>query len=184
MQARLFDTLGAWARALRPGGTVFINSGNIRNPRARANEWILDETVWVINEVAEGLVRSDARYAAYRDALDDRERLRAHNAHRDRVFLAPRALQYYLDSLETAGLQVERVREETIEASVDDWFELMGAYHEAVLGWIGGTEKVDGSPPSAGAVTDRLALIRHSMDILFGGRKDFRACWTYITARK
>ena len=44
-------------RALRPGGTVFINSGNIRNPRARANEWILDETVWVINEVAEGLVR-------------------------------------------------------------------------------------------------------------------------------
>jgi ubiquinone/menaquinone biosynthesis C-methylase UbiE len=178
------ETLAAWARALRPGGTVFINSGNIRNPRARPNEWILDETVWVINEVAEGLVRSDPRYAAYRDALDDRERLAAHNAHRDRVFLTPRPLQYYIDSLETAGLQVERVREETIEASVDDWFELMSAYHEAVLGWIGGSEKVDGSPPAPEVVTDRLALIRHSMDILFGGRKDFRACWTYITCRR
>ena len=59
----------------------------------------------------------------------------------------------------------------------------MGAYHEAVLGWIGGSEKVDGRAPAAEAVTDRLALIRHSMDILFGGRKDFRACWTYVTAR-
>jgi SAM-dependent methyltransferase len=174
-------TLASWVRALRPGGSVFINSGNIRNPRARPNEWILDETVWVINEVAEGLVRTDTRYATYRDALDNRKRLEAHHAHRDRVFLAPRPLQYYLDSLEGAGLQVERVREETIEASVDDWFELMSAYHEAVLGWIGGTEKVDGRPPTPEAVEDRLALIRHSMDILFGGRKDFRACWTYLT---
>ena len=100
------------------------------------------------------------------------------------VFLAPRPLQFYLDSLEAAGLQVEGVREETIEASVDDWYELMRTYHEAVLGWIGGSEKVDGHPPSPRAVKDRLALIRHSMDILFGGRKDFRACWTYITCQR
>jgi SAM-dependent methyltransferase len=178
------DTLASWVRTLRPGGHVFINSGNIRNPRARPNEWILDETVWVIDEVAEGLVRSDARYAAYREALDDEERMAKHRAHRDRVFLQPRPLQYYLDTLESAGLRVEGVREETIEASVDDWFELMSTYHDAVLGWIGGTEKVDGGPPSAEAVRDRLGLIRHSMDILFGGRRDFRACWTYISARR
>ena len=55
----LGDTLGRWMRALRPGGGVFINSGNIRNPRAKPAEWILDETVWVINDLAEGLVRSD-----------------------------------------------------------------------------------------------------------------------------
>src|SRR5205823_10807880 len=108
------ETLASWVRALRPGGSVFVNSGNIRNPRARPNEWILDETVWVINEVAEGLVRTDPRYGTYRDALDDQERLASHHAHRDRVFLAPRPLQHYLDSLEAAGLQVERVREETI----------------------------------------------------------------------
>jgi ubiquinone/menaquinone biosynthesis C-methylase UbiE len=178
------DTLASWVRTLRPGGQVFINSGNIRNPRARPNEWILDETVWVIDEVAEGLVRTDSRYAAYRDALDDEDRLAAHRAHRDRVFITPRPLQYYLETLEAAGLHVKEVHEETIEASVDDWFELMSTYHDAVLGWIGGTEKVDGRPPSPEAVEDRLALIRHSMDILFGGRKDFRACWTYITASK
>src|SRR5262249_57287236 len=72
------DTIASWVRTLRPGGSVFINSGNIRNPRARPNEWILDETVWVIDEVAEGLVRADARYAAYRAALDDEDRIAAH----------------------------------------------------------------------------------------------------------
>ena len=55
-------------RALRPGGGVFINSGNIRNPRAKPAEWILDETVWVINELAEGLVRTDPQYVHYREA--------------------------------------------------------------------------------------------------------------------
>ena len=29
------DTVASWVRALRPGGHVLINSGNIRNPRAR-----------------------------------------------------------------------------------------------------------------------------------------------------
>jgi SAM-dependent methyltransferase len=180
----LADTLDSWARTLRPQGAVHVNSGNIRNPRARPNEWILDETVWVIDEVAEGLVRTDGRYADHRDALDDEDRMAAHRAHRDRVFLTPRPLQLYLDALETAGLHVEGVREETIEASVDDWFELMSTYHDAVLGWVGGTERVDGRPPSPEAVDDRLKLIRHSMDILFGGRREFRACWTYISARR
>jgi len=183
LYADLPDTLASWARSLRPGGTAFINSGNIRNPRARPNEWILDETVWVINEVAEGLVRTDPRYSAYRPCLDDQERLSAHHARRDRVFLAPRPLEFYLRALEVAEFMVEDVREETIEARVDDWFELMSTYHDAVLGWVGGTEKVDGRPPTAEAVADRLALIRHSMEILFGGRKDFMACWTYISCR-
>src|SRR5262249_61661059 len=81
LYSALPDPRASWVRTLRPGGSVFINPGNIRNPRARPNEWILDETVWVIDEVAEGLVRTDARYAAYRDALDDEDRLGAHRSH-------------------------------------------------------------------------------------------------------
>ena len=56
----LADTVSSWLRALRPGGHVLINSGNIRNPRARRSEWILDETVWVVGDLAEGLVRTDS----------------------------------------------------------------------------------------------------------------------------
>jgi SAM-dependent methyltransferase len=177
----LADTAESWVRALRPGGLVLVSSGNIRNPRARRNEWILDETVWVVADLAEGLVRTDPTYAAYRGDLDDAERMAAHAAYRDRVFLHPRPLDHYLEALELTGLKVDSVREASIEAQVDDWFELLRTYHDAVLGWVGGTEKIEGAAPSDQAVADRLALMRHAMDVLFQGRPKFQACWTYIT---
>jgi SAM-dependent methyltransferase len=176
----LAATLGSWARVLRPGGRAFVQSGNIRNPQAGPSEWILDETVWAIHEVATGLVRNDARYAAYRPLLDDEPRIQAHLAHRDQVFLPVRPLDYYTRTLEEAGFAVEDVRARSIEAKVADWFEFLSAYHEAVLGWVGGSAKIDGKAPGHDAVADRLALIRHAMDTLFGGRDAFRCCWTYI----
>ena len=175
------DTVASWVKVLRPGGHVLINSGNIRNPRARRNEWILDETVWVVGDLAEGLVRTDPAYAAYIPDLDNAERMKAHAAYRDRVFLLPRPLDFYVETLELGGLKVESVREASVEAGVQDWYEFMSAYHDAVLGWVGGTEKVDGTKPSEQAVADRLALMRHAMETLFHGRPTFQACWTYIT---
>jgi SAM-dependent methyltransferase len=175
------DTVAAWLRALRPGGHVLINSGNIRNPRARSNEWILDETVWVVGDLAEGLVRTEPAYAAYRANLDDSERMAAHAAFRDKVFHLPRPLEFYLETFELAGLKVESVREASIEARVNEWYELLVTYSDAVLGWVGGTEKIDGAPPSEQALADRLQLMRHAMDVLFHGRPTFQACWTYIT---
>lgn len=175
------DTVASWVRTLRPGGHVLINSGNIRNPRARQSEWILDETVWVVGDLAEGLVRTDPAYAAYAGDLEDEERMKAHATFRDKVFLHPRPLDFYLETLELAGLKVESVREASIEAGVQDWFGLLSAYNDAVLGWVGGTEKIDGAVPTPEAVADRLKLMRHAMDVLFHGRETFQACWTYIT---
>ena len=175
------DTVASWLRVLRPGGHVLVNSGNIRNPRARRNEWILDETVWVVGDLAEGLVRTEPAYAAYRSDLDDTERMAAHAAFRDKVFQIPRPLEFYLETFELAGLKVESVREASIEARVHEWYEFLTTYSDAVLGWVGGTEKVDGAPATEQAVADRLRLIRHAMDVLFHGRPTFQACWTYIT---
>jgi ubiquinone/menaquinone biosynthesis C-methylase UbiE len=177
-------TLASWARVLRRGGRVFVQSGNIRNPEARPAEWVLDETVWAIHEVAVGLVRNDARYAAYRPALDDEARMQAYLAYRDRVFLPVRPLDYYLGCLRDAGFVVESVRARGIEARVDDWFEFLSAYHEAVLGWVGGSSKVEDATASQDAVRDRLGLIRHAMETLFGGRPSFRCCWTYINSTR
>ena len=180
----LDSTLAAWARVLRPGGRVRINTGNLRNPRAAENEWIIDETVYVVHEVATGLVRTDPRWAAYRDVLEDADRMRAYLDWRDRVFLAPRPLDYYLDALRGAGFTVEDVMERTIEASVEEWYEFLSAYADAVLGWVGGSAKVDGEPATPEAAADRLALLRESLNTIFGGRPTFRCCWTYITATR
>jgi SAM-dependent methyltransferase len=180
----LDEVAAAWARALRPGARVLINSGNIRNPRAAAGEWILDETVWVINDIAEGIVRSEPEYERYRPVLDDSERMRAHALTRDRVFLRPRPLEYYTTALSTAGLEVTDVREHTVVADVREWFEFLTAYHDSVLGWVGGTKKLDGTAPSPDAVADRLAIMRRAMETIFAGRPSFNACWTYITCEK
>src|SRR5262249_13381725 len=47
-------------------------------------------------------------------------------------------------AVERAGFAIEDVTARTIEASVEDWFEFLSAYHEAVLGWVGGSVKIDG----------------------------------------
>ena len=168
---------------LKPGGRVLVNSGNIRNPSGRPNEWIIDETVYVIGEVAAGIVRTDPRWERYRDVLDDSERIAAYTEFRDRVFLAPRPLDCYLEALRGAGFEIQEVGASTIEADVSEWYEFLSAYHDAVLGWVGGTEKVDGAAPSPEAVDDRIELIRRTLEVIFGGRSTFLACWTYIEAR-
>jgi SAM-dependent methyltransferase len=171
----------AWADVLRPGGRVFISSGNIRNPRAGTDEWILDETVAAIAERAEQLVANDPAWAHYRPCLDDTERMAAHRSFRDRVFLAPRPVDFYVAAIEEGGLNVEDIEEASVVAEVDDWYEFLTAYHEAILGWVGGTERIDGCDPTPEAVDDRLRLMREAMEVLFGPERQFRACWTYLT---
>jgi SAM-dependent methyltransferase len=178
----LENTLRGWTRVLHPAGRVRINSGNIRNPRAGESEWIIDETVYVVHEVATGLVRTDPRWTAYREVLDDSERMRAYLDWRDRVFLAPRPLDYYVEALTGAGFAIEEVTERTIEARVDEWYQFLAAYADAVLGWLGGSAKVDGEPAAPDAAAARLDLLRESLNTIFGGRPTFRCCWTYITA--
>jgi phosphosulfolactate synthase (CoM biosynthesis protein A) len=100
------------------------------------------------------------------------------------VFLAPRPLDYYLDALSETGFSIVDVSERTIEASVEEWYEFLSAYADAVLGWVGGSAKVDGAAASGQAEADRLTLLRATLDVIFGGRPTFQCCWTYISAKR
>jgi len=175
------DTLRSWARVLRPGAPALVQSGNIDNPARGPDEWIIDRTVEAIHEEAIEIVREDDRYAAYRGVLDDAARLDAHRVVREKFFLPIRPLAYYVEALEAAGLHVESVTTRPIAAKVEEWYEFLAVYHEGVLGWLGGTARVEGQEPGAAAVADRLRLMREAMARLFSG-PTFDAAWTYVTA--
>ena len=177
----LDDTLKSWARVLKPGGWVFAQSGNIRTPNPAPGAWIIDDTVDAIHRAAMEIVARDARYAAYRAVLEDSKRMSAYSAFREKVFLPVRPLHDYLAAFRRSGLKVRSVTSRTIEAAVREWFDFLSVYHDGVVGWMGGVEKIDGRPASPDAVRDRLAVMRSAMQIVFEGRESFDCSWTYIT---
>lgn len=180
----LAETLASWARLLRPGGLAFICSGNMRNPHGRPGEWIIDETVASVNEIAAAIVRAEPAFAAYRQTLEDEDLMARHSKLREKVFVPVRPLEFYQQAFRDAGFTVLHAFEETIFARVDEWYRLLCTYHDGVLSWVGGSEKVEGTPPSAEAVQQRLFLIRYSLEKLFPGQDSFPCTWTYLTCRR
>jgi ubiquinone/menaquinone biosynthesis C-methylase UbiE len=180
----LDETLRSWHRTLRAGGTVLVQSGNIRGANAPPDTWIIDETVGRIQTLAKTLVELDDRYRAFRPALGNPSRMAQYDDLRSKYFLPVRPLDFYLQHLTQAGFLIDSVAHRVIEAKVADWFEFLSAYHEGVLGWAGGTEKIDGAEPDEATVALRLQLIQESLERLFDQRPTFRACWTYLTCTK
>ena len=161
---------------------MFIQSGNIGMPYTPAGAWIIDETVDAIHKAAMEIVSGDDTYAAYRPTLSDSERMQGHDALRRKFFLPVRPIDHYLERIEAAGFTVREVTHLPIEAHVDQWYEFLSAYHEGVLGWVGGSRRVEGNDPAPADVEQRLTLIRAAMERIFEGRSSFQALWTYIAA--
>ncbi|HEX4060882.1 MAG TPA: methyltransferase [Streptosporangiaceae bacterium] len=180
----LDDTLTSWARVLRPGGLAFVCSGNMHNPAAPAENWIIDDTVAKVNEIAAEVVASHAAFEEYRATLDDSTLMTRHRQLRDKVFVPVRPLDLYVKAFEEAGFTVLHVFDETISAGIDDWYQLLTTYNDGVLSWVGGSQKVEGTAPTEAAVRDRLFLIRYSLDKLFPGQDSFPCAWTYLTCRR
>ena len=180
----LDETLGSWARMLRPGGLAFVCSGNMHNPNGRPGEWIIDETVAKVNEIAADLVSTEPAFAEYRETLEDAALMSRHEKFREKVFVPVRPLDFYREAFREAGFTVLHVFEETIFAQIDEWYKLLCTYNDGVLSWVGGSEKVEGKPPSDDAVRQRLFLIRYSLEKLFPGQDSFPCTWTYLTCRR
>lgn len=178
----LVDTLASWRRFLAPGGRAFVQSGNVGGRGVPPGAWTIDATVEAIHEAAVGIVREEPGWEAWRPFLEDGEHMAAHDELRGRYFLPVRPLSRYTGALEEAGFRVLSADREVIPARVDEWREFLAAYHEGVLGWAGGAEKVTGRPPSAEVVERRLRLLEAAMERVFGGAEAFEACWTYLTA--
>jgi SAM-dependent methyltransferase len=177
----LEDTLRSWRAFLRPGGRAFVQSGNIGVPDLAEGVWIIDETVESIDAAAAEIVRSDDRYAAYRAGREDGPRRERYAELRRKFFLPVRPLDHYLSAFESTGFRIRGVEHRIIDAERENWFDFLSAYHEGVLGWVGGSERIEGEPPTPEAVEDRLQLLRESVDRVFA-EATFPAVWTYIEA--
>jgi SAM-dependent methyltransferase len=180
----LSQTLESWARILRPGAQAFICSANMRNPYHRPGDWIIDETVAKVNEIAVDVVRTEPAFEEYRATLNDASLMDRHTRLREKVFVPVRPLSLYLDAFVDAGFTVLHVFDSTIYATVQEWYKLLCTYHDGVLSWVGGSQKVEGRPPSDIAVQQRLFLIKYCLEKLFPGQDSFPCTWTYITCRR
>jgi SAM-dependent methyltransferase len=179
----LDETLESWRSLLQPGGQAFVQSGNIAQPEP-TDAWIIDETVHEIHDQAREIVREDDAYAAYRDVLEDPDRMQAYDALREKFFVPLRELDHYLDALTRAGFDVIDVSRETITARTDEWREFLSVYDEGVLGWVGGSPRVEDTEPSKTDLEARGELIDRAMDRVFDGEDTFEAVWTHVTCRK
>lgn len=180
----LVDTLRGWTRVLREGGHVLVQSGNIRDPDAPAGSWIIDDTVHALDEAARVLVREEPRFARFRPVLDEGAKMAQYDALRRKFFLPPRPLAHYLDALEQAGLRVVATRTRPVHAKTDEWLDFLRVYHEGVLGWVGGSARVEGREPAPRDVEDRLELMRLALNRVFEDATRFTATWTYVTCEK
>ncbi len=184
----LYDDLGAalrsWAKILRTGGYVLIQSGNIDNPNAPSGSWFIDHTVERLQSEARELVTSDPTYAAFRDGFDDAERTKSYDCLRQSYFLPIRPLDFYVESLRDAGFAVDSIDAQPVEALVAEWSDFLCAYHEGVLGWAGGCSRVEGKDPSEQLIELRKRLLCESMAKLFNDEPSFQACWTHIRCSK
>lgn len=177
----LVPTLRSWRRVLRDDGRVFVQSGNVRSPLAKHGQWIIDDTVALVDEAARHVVREDDRFARYRRALSDADFVHRHDEWRRKVFPPVRSLDEYVAAFAEAGLEVVDVTVRPIEARADDWLEFLSVYHEGILGWVGGAEKVTGKPADEQAVRDRLDLLKQGLHRVLDGQPSFQAAWTYLT---
>jgi ubiquinone/menaquinone biosynthesis C-methylase UbiE len=178
----LDGTLAAWARSLRSGGFVHVQSGNIRLSGV-AKGWIIDDTIEAIHEAAVAIVRETPEFAAYRQALDDPVRSAAYDSLRRKFFLPARAVGFYVDALQRAGFSSVEVKTRPVTARVDEWRDFLAVYLEGILGWVGGSERVEPRPPSAADLGARHRLLDAAIDRVFCGRASFEATWTYLSSR-
>ncbi|MFQ5717913.1 MAG: class I SAM-dependent methyltransferase [Acidobacteriota bacterium] len=176
-------TLSSWRQILADDGWLHVQSGNIRNPDAPEGEWIIDETVEAIHAAGMEIVRREDRFSAFRPVLDDPGRMRLHDALRRKYFLPVRPLDYYETALRDAGFSHIEASRVTIDARVNEWRDFLSVYHDGVLGWAGGTRKIEGRQPAPEVIDARLALLAAAMEQVFAGRETFAASWTYLDAR-
>ena len=148
LYTELAETFRAWWRVLRPGGKVFVQSGDIRNPGGPPGRVVDQRGGREGARGRQGDCLEDPRYEPYRAVLADPEPngsirrplaggLPARSARRRRTASA----------LAEAGFEVGDTITRTVDVGVLEWYEATSVYPD-LLAWVGGSPRVDGRQPT------------------------------------
>lgn len=180
----LQDTLESWYRVLRPGGLVIFTTGDMINSSGVASNWSLHDAVGTVNDLAREVIEKEPMFKKYRDKIDDSDTLEEYASLRKRVYPSPKPIDLYLKLLSDAGIPAQYHFERTINVSAEDMIDALAPYHDIVLGWVGGSKKVEGYPPTRESVRDRMFLIRYCIEKLYACREYYQFGWKYFTCKK
>lgn len=180
----LSEILDSWHRVLRPGGMLLINSGDIDDVTRPVKGWRLHDTISRVNEIAEDVVRSEPIFEQYCQKLDNSELMSSYAHLRQNVYPPSKPVDEYLESLTGAGFKPLHYFDQYIDISVDEMSDALLPYHDVILGWVGGSQKVEGQQPTDAALRDRLFLMKYAVQKVFGKRDYLQCPWTYVTCKR
>ncbi len=175
------------SEALKVGGYFFFQSGNITRHNRPDGALMVDNSVKRVHDIALQIVRTDARFAAYRKDLD--ERISMNESQRKFVFPEPRPIEFYLESLKKAGFEYQNPDFKLFKVKYADWLNFLRVrrLQAGILPEIGGHD------PTPQEESDRDALITMATNMLFkelretnklADKESFTIEVVYVTARK
>lgn len=178
------DTIKSWDKLLVKGGKLLINSGNIFNSSMDSESKLIDQTVNEIDKLSYRIVKETPKYSKYCDLINDVDYIKKHDSLRDKYFLPVKNIEYYTDEILKNNFKILEIKTINIDAKVDEWFEFLKVYHEGIISWVGGANKITGVEPKKDAVEDRIDIIKLALNEMFNNNNDFKACWNYIICEK
>ena len=178
------DTIKSWDKLLVKGGKLLINSGNILNPSMDSESKLIDQTVNEIAKLSYRIVKETPKYSKYSDLINDVYYIKKHDSLRDKYFLPVKNIEYYTDEILKNNFKILEIKTINIDAKVDEWFEFLKVYHEGIISWVGGANKITGVEPKKDEVEDRIDIIKLALNEMFNNNNDFKACWNYIICEK
>lgn len=178
------DTIKSWDNLLVKGGKLLINSGNIFNPSMDGESKLIDQTVNEIAKLSYKIVKETPKYSKYCDLINDVEYIEKHDLLRDKYFLPVKNIEYYTDEILKNNFKILEIKTINIDAKVDEWFEFLKVYHEGIISWVGGANKITGVESKENEVEDRIDIIKLALNEMFDNKNDFKACWNYIICEK
>lgn len=146
---------------VKKNGTFTFQTGNFTRNGRPDGALVIDNTVQTVHDLSIETIKSDDKFAVYRNGLN--ERIREEEHQRKFVFPDPRPIELYIGALKAAGFKHEKTWFIPVRIKYDDWLNFLRVkrLQAGILPEVGGKD------PTEQEEKDRDELITQSALKLF-----------------